>query len=65
MSVARRNLINLEKVSKSFGREPILDSVSLGVAEADRIAGGGNEKYAQCAQVGQHAGRKRILSSGA
>lgn len=37
MSVARRNLINLEKVSKSFGREPILDSVSLGVAEADRI----------------------------
>ncbi|MEU5843511.1 ABC-F family ATP-binding cassette domain-containing protein [Rhodococcus sp. NPDC047139] len=31
------NLINLEQVSKSFGIKPLLDSVSLGVNEGDRI----------------------------
>lgn len=31
------NLINLEQVSKSFGVKPLLDSVSLGVHEGDRI----------------------------
>ncbi|MGW5055561.1 ABC-F family ATP-binding cassette domain-containing protein [Actinokineospora sp. NPDC004072] len=31
------NLVNLEKVSKSFGVRPLLDEVSLGVARGDRI----------------------------
>ncbi|WP_241385427.1 ABC-F family ATP-binding cassette domain-containing protein [Rhodococcus sp. CH91] len=31
------NLINLEQVSKSFGVKPLLDSVSLGVNEGERI----------------------------
>lgn len=31
------NLINLEQVSKSFGIKPLLDSVSLGVDEGERI----------------------------
>ncbi|MEJ2855188.1 MULTISPECIES: ABC-F family ATP-binding cassette domain-containing protein [unclassified Saccharothrix] len=31
------NLVNLETVSKSFGVRPLLDSVSLGVGEGDRI----------------------------
>ncbi|WP_156754721.1 ABC-F family ATP-binding cassette domain-containing protein [Actinokineospora pegani] len=31
------NLVNLENVSKSFGVKPLLDSVSLGVSQGDRI----------------------------
>jgi ATP-binding cassette subfamily F protein uup len=31
------NLVNLEAVTKSFGTEPLLSSVSLGVADRDRI----------------------------
>ncbi|GAA4471345.1 ABC-F family ATP-binding cassette domain-containing protein [Rhodococcus olei] len=31
------NLINLEQVSKSFGVKPLLDSVSLGVQDGERI----------------------------
>src|SRR5437764_7256893 len=31
------NLINLEAVSKSYGVKPLLDQVSLGVAEGERI----------------------------
>ncbi|MGV9666089.1 ABC-F family ATP-binding cassette domain-containing protein [Nocardia niigatensis] len=31
------NLVNLEAVSKSFGIKPLLDSVSLGVQEGERI----------------------------
>jgi ATP-binding cassette subfamily F protein uup len=31
------NLINLESVSKSYGVKPLLDQVSLGVAEGERI----------------------------
>jgi ATP-binding cassette subfamily F protein uup len=31
------NLVNLESVHKSFGVRPLLDGVSLGVAEGDRI----------------------------
>ncbi|MCX5045535.1 ABC-F family ATP-binding cassette domain-containing protein [Aldersonia sp. NBC_00410] len=31
------NLINLEQVSKSFGVRPLLDAVSLGIHEGDRI----------------------------
>ncbi len=35
--MARKNLLNLENVDKSFGRRPLLDSVSLGVAAGERI----------------------------
>ena len=35
--VAPVNLVNLERVSKSYGREPLLDGVSLGVAAGERI----------------------------
>jgi ABC transport system ATP-binding/permease protein len=35
--VAPRNLLNLEAVSKSFGRGALLDAVSLGIAEGQRI----------------------------
>jgi ATP-binding cassette subfamily F protein uup len=31
------NLVNLESVAKSYGVKPLLDGVSLGVAEGDRI----------------------------
>ena len=36
--VAGRNLVNFEQVSKSFGIRPLLDSVTLGVSEGERIA---------------------------
>ena len=35
--MAPRNLLNLEDAHKTFGREPILDGVSLGVAAGERI----------------------------
>ena len=35
--MAPRNLLNAEAVSKSFGRDPVLDGVSLGVASGERI----------------------------
>jgi len=35
--VAGRNLINVESVTKAYGHRPLLDKVSLGVGEADRI----------------------------
>jgi ATP-binding cassette subfamily F protein uup len=31
------NLVNLERVSKSYGVRPLLDEVSLGVGEGQRI----------------------------
>ncbi len=34
---ARPNLVNLEKVSKAYGVRPLLDEVSLGVGEGQRI----------------------------
>ena len=34
---SRRNLVNLEAVSKAYGTRALLDGVSLGVAEGDRI----------------------------
>ena len=36
--MAIRNLVNFEQVSKSFGIRPLLDSVTLGVSEGERIA---------------------------
>ena len=35
--VAPKNLISAESISKAFGHRPLLDKVSLGVAEGDRI----------------------------
>ena len=35
--MAARNLLNIEHVSKSYGKGPVLDDVSLGVAENERI----------------------------
>jgi ATP-binding cassette subfamily F protein uup len=35
--VAGRNLINVESVTKAYSHRPLLDKVSLGVSEADRI----------------------------
>ena len=35
--MAPRNLLNLEAVHKSFGRRPLLDGVSLGIAASERI----------------------------
>lgn len=35
--MAARNLINLEQVSKAFDIRPLLDAVSLGINEGDRI----------------------------
>lgn len=35
--MAGRNLINVESVTKAYGHRPLLDKVSLGVSEADRI----------------------------
>ena len=35
--MAARNLVNLETVSKAYGTRTLLDGVSLGVAEGDRI----------------------------
>ena len=32
-----RNLINIETISKQYGVAPILDSISLGIAESERI----------------------------
>ena len=31
------NLVNLERVSKAYGRDPVLDEVSLGVAQGERV----------------------------
>ena len=36
--MAGRNLVNFDRVSKSYGGRPLLDDVSLGVGEAERIA---------------------------
>lgn len=38
LAVSGRNLVNFEQVSKSFGIRPLLDSVTLGVSEGERIA---------------------------
>jgi len=35
--VAPVNLVNLERVSKAYGRDPVLDEVSLGVAQGERV----------------------------
>src|SRR3954468_903352 len=46
------NLINLENVSKAYGPSPLLDAVSLGVADGERIG-----------VVGRNGGGKSTLVS--
>ena len=36
--MAGRNLVNFDRVSKAYGERPLLDDVSLGVGEGERIA---------------------------
>jgi len=50
--MAARNLLNLESVRKSYGRQPLLDGVSLGVAESERIG-----------VIGRNGGGKSTLLS--
>jgi ATP-binding cassette subfamily F protein uup len=38
VGVAPKNLVNIEAVSKSFGKRPLLEKVSLGVSAGERIA---------------------------
>ena len=52
MPPASRNLVNLETVTKAFGTTVLLDTVSLGVAEGDRVGvvgrnGGGKSTLLQ------------------
>ncbi|MGA7690191.1 MAG: ABC-F family ATP-binding cassette domain-containing protein [Jiangellales bacterium] len=35
--MAPLNLVNLERVGKAYGRDPVLDEVSLGIAKGERI----------------------------
>jgi ABC transport system ATP-binding/permease protein len=49
--VTGRNLVNLESVSLRFGVEPVLDGISLGIAEGDRIG-----------VVGRNGGGKTTLT---
>jgi len=37
VEVALRNLINLESVHKSYGKDPVLAGISLGIGESERI----------------------------
>ena len=43
------NLVNLENVSKSFGVKPLLDGVSLGVQEGERIGINAGSQYVSTA----------------
>jgi ABC transport system ATP-binding/permease protein len=52
VGVPPRNLINVESATVSFGVEPVLDGVSLGVAQGDRIG-----------IVGRNGGGKSTLLS--
>ena len=36
--MAGRNLVNFDRVSKAHGERPLLEDVSLGVGEGERIA---------------------------
>ena len=50
--MAPRNLLNLEKVSKAYGHDPVLDEVSLGIHVGDRVGvvgrnGGGKSTLLQ------------------
>ncbi|MDP3973167.1 MAG: ATP-binding cassette domain-containing protein, partial [Candidatus Nanopelagicales bacterium] len=67
--MAPRNLLNLERVNKSFGRAPVLDAVSLGVAAGERIGvvgrnGGGKSTLLKVMAGAEPADSGRVTRSG-
>jgi ATP-binding cassette subfamily F protein uup len=67
--VAPRNLLNAEAVRKSFGRDPVLDGVSLGVAAGERIGvvgrnGGGKSTLLRLLGGGESPDSGRVTRSG-
>lgn len=64
-----RNLINLEDVSKSYGKRPVLDHVSLGIGEGERIGivgrnGGGKTTLLRVLGGAESADSGRVTHSG-
>jgi ATP-binding cassette subfamily F protein uup len=69
VDVAPRNLINLESVSKSYGKDPVLQGISLGVAEGERIGivgrnGGGKSTLLRVMAGVENADSGRVTSGG-
>ncbi len=67
--MAPRNLLNAEAVRKSFGRDPVLDGVSLGVAAGERIGvvgrnGGGKSTLLRLLGGGESPDSGRVTRSG-
>jgi ATP-binding cassette subfamily F protein uup len=69
VDVAPRNLINLESVSKSYGKDPVLQGISLGVGEGERIGivgrnGGGKSTLLRVMAGVENADSGRVTSGG-
>jgi ATP-binding cassette subfamily F protein uup len=69
VDVAPRNLINLESVSKSYGKDPVLQDISLGVGEGERIGivgrnGGGKSTLLRVMAGVENADSGRVTSGG-
>ena len=67
--MAPRNLLNVEAVDKSFGRDPVLDGVSLGVAAGERIGvvgrnGGGKSTLLRVLGGSESPDSGRVTRSG-
>jgi ATP-binding cassette subfamily F protein uup len=67
--VAPRNLLNAEAVRKSYGRDPVLDGVSLGVAAGERIGvvgrnGGGKSTLLRLLGGAESADSGRVTRAG-
>ncbi len=60
--MAPRNLLNAEAVGKSYGREPVLDGVSLGVAVGERIGVVGRNGGGKSTLLRVLAGREAVDS---
>lgn len=69
VDVAPRNLINLESVFKSYGKDPVLQDISLGVGEGERIGivgrnGGGKSTLLRVMAGVETADNGRVTSGG-
>ena len=67
--MAPRNLLNAEAVRKSYGRDPVLDGVSLGVAAGERIGvvgrnGGGKSTLLRLLGGAESADSGRVTRAG-
>jgi len=67
--VPPRNLINLESVSKSYGKDPVLQDISLGIGEGERIGivgrnGGGKSTLLRVMAGVEKADSGRVTSGG-